>query len=213
MRSTKFLFLLLLPLALTARKRTPSFSIMIAPAGDADYAGRIIEDSFERGITLQCAELLKERLEEKSPNVTVTITRKSGEKIRSLQNANIANRLAVDLYVGLHFYHETALKPKMYLYSFSYNDMLFVPRNTLAFYHFDRAHLLNTGITSAWGNKIASALAQNNQYNFKGFFKLPCRPLIGITAPAFILEAGLKNKDDWQKYVEPIAVSLEAIIR
>lgn len=38
------------------------FTLMIDPAGDAKHAGRVIEDSFERGITLQCAEKLKKML-------------------------------------------------------------------------------------------------------------------------------------------------------
>ena len=37
----------------------PTFTLMLDPAGDAQYPGRIIDDSFERGITLQCVEELQ----------------------------------------------------------------------------------------------------------------------------------------------------------
>ena len=35
---------------------------MIDPSGDAKHTGRVIQDTFERGITLQCAEALKKEL-------------------------------------------------------------------------------------------------------------------------------------------------------
>ncbi len=38
------------------------FTIMIDPAGDAKHTGRLIGDTLERGISLQCAEQLKTAL-------------------------------------------------------------------------------------------------------------------------------------------------------
>ena len=38
------------------------FTIMIDPAGDAKHTGRLIQDTLERGISLQCAEELKKNL-------------------------------------------------------------------------------------------------------------------------------------------------------
>jgi len=87
--------------------------IMLDPAGDAQYAGRRIDDSFERGLTLRCAEQLKQRLEQLFPQIHVVLTRLPGETVQPLQNANFANRLSVDLYLSIHFYHETATKPEL----------------------------------------------------------------------------------------------------
>ena len=71
---------------------------MLDPAGDAQYPGRIIDDSFERGITLQCVEELQRAITRQFPHVRVVLTRFPGETCQPLQNAHFANRLDVDLY-------------------------------------------------------------------------------------------------------------------
>src|SRR5579872_1728748 len=76
----------------TAFARTP-FTIMLDPAGDAQYPGRIIDDCFERGITLQLAEQLSTVIAQRFPSIRVVITRQPGETRQPLQHANFANRL------------------------------------------------------------------------------------------------------------------------
>src|SRR5580692_10837387 len=48
--------------------------VVIDPAGDVKRVGRRIGDSFERGLTLQCVEKIKEIIEERAPHITVVIT-------------------------------------------------------------------------------------------------------------------------------------------
>src|SRR3972149_4092399 len=86
--------------SLTERVHRP-FTIMIDPAGDAKRAGRMLEDNFERGITLSCANCLKHDLEKKYTNVRVILSRFPGETLESMQNANFANRLQVDFYISI----------------------------------------------------------------------------------------------------------------
>jgi hypothetical protein len=194
------------------------FSIMLDPAGDAKNTGRVIEDSFERGITLQFAEQLKKVLEELYPGIRIVLTRFPGETIERLQNANFANRLDVDLYVSIHFYHEKSSKPNLYLYHFLYNpitDFWSKPR-ALSFYPYDQAHLYSLNKTVLWGEQIKTFLkadAFRNLFEVKGLYGVPLRPLIGIKAPALAIEAGIKNKGYWRTYVEPIAQSLIHLIR
>jgi hypothetical protein len=193
------------------------FSIMLDPAGDAKNTGRIIEDSFERGITLQFAEQLKKLLEERHPGVRIVLTRFPGETIESLQNANFANRLDVDLYLSIHFYHEKASKPSVYIYHFLYNpitDFWAKPR-TLSFYPHDQAHLFMLNQTILWGHQLKSFLKSdsfNALFDVKGVYGLPFHPLIGIKPAALALEVGIKNKNYWRTYLEPVAQSLGQII-
>ena len=78
-------------LAFYARKTKP-FSIMLDPAGDAQTTGRIIDDNYERGVTLQLCEDIKKQLEAEQPkNTRIVLTRFPGETIDPLQNANFAN--------------------------------------------------------------------------------------------------------------------------
>src|SRR5579859_5868722 len=76
------------------QEQVKPFSIMLDPAGDAQITGRIIDDSYERGITLQLCEDIKKQLEADHPkNTRIVLTRFPGETIDPLQNANFANRL------------------------------------------------------------------------------------------------------------------------
>ena len=81
---------------------------MINPFGDAQYAGRIVDDSFERGLTLQFAEELQRKISKILP-VRVVLSRFAGETLENLQVANFSNRLQVDFFISIHFYKSNAL--------------------------------------------------------------------------------------------------------
>ena len=57
--SLKHTFFLLL--FVTIPTLSKKFTIMLDPSGDAKHTGRIINKTFERGISLQCAEVLKKK--------------------------------------------------------------------------------------------------------------------------------------------------------
>jgi len=194
---------------------TKFFTVMLDPAGDAQYAGRQIEDSFERGIALQFAENLKDELEASYKKVKVVITRFAGETLQHLQNANFANRLDVDLYLSVHFYKEKEIKPQIFLYTFSYNDD-FITRNTdLFFYPYDQAHLINKDTTKIWANKIRDFFLQENDISFfdlRGLFRLPFKPLIAVKAPSIGVEIGLRKKDEWKEYIDVFGSMLGEIL-
>lgn len=191
---------------------------MIDPAGDAKHAGREIDDCFERGITLQCAEVVKKKCEKKYSNVRVVLTRFPGESLEPLQNASFANRLGIDCYISIHFYPETEPKPRLYLFYFMYHptDIWQQPSDELILRPYDQAHLFSLQISKMWGYFMKFILEQDQYKKFfdiKGLFGIPFKPLIGVTSPALGIEIGLKYKNDWQKYVEPIVNSLEPIIK
>ena len=198
---------LVIPHMISCYYHARPITVMINPAGDAQHTGRKIEDTFERGITLQYAEQLKKIIESTYPHISVILTRFPGDMVTPLQHANFANRLNVDLYLSIHFYHETGIKPNMYVYRFSYNDDFMVPSQSLSFYSYDQAHLSASKKTAAWSDQIKQIITQpfyTKKFNVHGIYKLPFAPLIGIKAPAIGIEASLKNKDDWTVYIDPI---------
>ncbi|MDP3788714.1 MAG: N-acetylmuramoyl-L-alanine amidase [Candidatus Chromulinivorax sp.] len=194
------------------------FTIMIDPAGDAKHTGRLIQDTLERGISLQCAEQLKAILTQKFKNIRVILTRVPGETIQPLQNASFANRLGVDLYVSLYFYHEPETPAHVTLYHYLENpisDLWHKPIN-LSLYQVNQAHLLNLKITQAWGKIILDVLRDKQCSKFfspRGFFGIPFTPLLGIKAPAIAVEVGLKNKQDWQHIIDPLVIAIERIMQ
>lgn len=193
------------------------FTIMIDPAGDAKHTGRLISDTLERGISLQCAEQLKTTLTQKFNNIRIILTRVPGETIQPLQNASFANRLGVDLYLSLYFYHEQEAPAHITLYHYLENqivDFWHQPTN-LSFYQVNQAHLLNLKITHAWGKLILETLQDKKNSKFfkpRGLFGIPFVPLIGIKAPAIAVEVGLKNKQDWQHIIDPLIIAIERIM-
>ena len=143
----------------------------------------------------------------------VVLTRFPGETIDPLQNANFANRLKVDFYVSIHFYQEKENRPQMTIYYFLYNPItdLWSKTKPLYVYPYDQAHLANISKTSVWADRVKAVVSEkkfNAAYDVKGPYGLPFRPLIGIKAPAIALEIGLKNKNDWNTYLEPLAASI-----
>jgi len=197
----------------TSFAHTP-FTIMLDPAGDAQYPGRIIDDCFERGITLQLAEQLSTVIAQRFPSIRVVITRQPGETRQPLQHANFANRLNVDLYLSIHCYPESKPKSQLYLYYFSYNDPFASKPSPYAMCPYDKAYLYSLQTTKKWSDLIAHTL-RDGQYAhlmvFHGIYALPFAPLIGIKKPALAFEIGLKQKDSWKQFIEPIVASLAPI--
>ncbi len=193
------------------------FTIMIDPAGDAKHTGRLIVDTLERGISLQCAEQLKSKLTGLYKNIRVILTRVPGETIQPLQNASFANRLNVDLYVSLYFYHESQTPAHITLYHYVENPItdFWHKSHPLLFYPLDQAHLLSITKTQKWGSIFLEVLSHKecSKY-FKpcGFFGIPFTPLLGIKSPALAIEIGLKNKQDWQLIIDPLIIAIERII-
>lgn len=201
---------------LSAHTQTP-FTIMIDPAGDAKHTGRLIQDTLERGISLQCAEQLKSALIQKFTHIRVVLTRVPGETIQPLQNASFANRLGINLYLSLYFYHEQENPPHVTLYYYLENSVTDAWHQpiVLSFYQVNQAHLMNLKTTQAWGQKILQILSHPSYAKFfkpHGLFGIPFTPLIGIKAPALAVEVGLKNKQDWQQIIDPLILAIESII-
>lgn len=189
------------------------FTIMINPAGEAKTAGRMLNDSFERGITLQFAQELKNRLET-NRNIKVIMTRAPGETLEPLQSANFSNRLNSNLYLSVHFYKESEPISQLFLYNYVSDPVYVQSSLRLYFYNFDDAYLINISKTLKYGNKIKHAFQDvnyKNAFNFKGFFSIPFKPLVGVISPALAIEIGLKDSKDWVNFVDPIVKALEGL--
>lgn len=193
------------------------FTIMLDPFGDAANSGRMIEDTLERGITLQCAQKLQETLYKTYTGIRVVITRMPGETIPELQNASFANRLDVDIYISLLFYQEQRATSHLAVYYYVVNPTLDINHqdNPSIIYPYTKAYLPNLLFTKTFATHVGSIFKnKRHQHYFTmlGVYGLPLTPLIGIHAPAIVIEAGLKTIDDWQEIIHPLVVSLEGVI-
>lgn len=198
------------------KKETRTLTIMLEPAGDAHYTGRIIEDAFERGISLQCAQELKKVLESTCKNSRIILSRFPGETLEPLQNAAFANRLKTDVYITLSMYPLPLSRAKndplteINLYYFLYHpatDFWQRATATLSCEPYHQAHIPH----SRTSQLLAHTLFKNLQNTKPLAGKLthcgglPVKPLIGVAAPALIIELGLAHKNAWQALVVQLA--------
>lgn len=192
------------------------FTLIIEPVGDAEHTGRAINDTFERGITLQCAQEIKDTLSEKIPGLRVVLSRVPGETIQPMHNALFANRLQAQLYIRIGFYHEKSAPSHIAIFHYAEQKTDFWHKpNPLQFYDIEHAYLINLNATKAVGLKMLEQLKNksvNSVFIPYGLFSIPCKPLLGIQAPALYLEAGLQNKDDWKYLIQPFTACIQAIL-
>jgi len=189
--------------------------VVLDPAGDAKRAGRRIGDSFERGLTLQCAEKIKELVEQGAPHIKVVITRMPGDNVYELQNASLSNRIHADLFINLNFYYCQATKPTLFLYQFSYGNDFVQNDSGLILQSYEQAYRINKHVTNELVQLFTTALSAHTYqqlFTVAAPRSLPIKPLIGIVAPSIAVEAGLKNKELWQSYVEPLAHAIIAAV-
>jgi N-acetylmuramoyl-L-alanine amidase len=197
-------------------KESKQCIVVLDPAGDAKKTGRSIGNSFERGLTLQCAEKIKEIIELQTHNtIKVIITRLPGDIVYELQNASLANRIDADLFLTINFYQTHDTKPTLYVYHFSYGNDFEHQYQSLSLNTYDQAYMINKKQTDAIVHVCKKTLSRheyNSLFTVAQPYSLPIKPLIGIMAPSIAIEAGLKNKESWHNYAEPIAATIIAAI-
>lgn len=189
--------------------------VILDPSGDAKRTGRRIGDNFERGLTLQCAEKIKEYIEQHAPWIKVMITRMPGDMVYDLQNASLSNRLQADFFINLNFYHSQETKPTLFLYQFSYGNDFACCNQGLILRSYDEAYTINKPLTDEMVQIFKTSLLQHtyqSMFTVAGKYALPIKPLIGIVAPSICIEMGLKNKELWVHYVEPLAQSILGVL-
>jgi len=191
--------------------------IMIDPAGHAKDPGRRLHQNYERAQTFQCAQALKAALEQQS-NSRVLLTRSPGDEIVPLQNASFANRMDAQLLVRLSFYKEEAEKPKLYLYNLVYDPVIDFAQRTrdpLSFIPVHQAHYKNIQTTTNYGQKMHQLLTlggYQKQFDCMPIKGLPIKGLVGIQAPAILIEIGLTDDTQWNLFIEPISKAIAAVL-
>lgn len=189
--------------------------LVLDPSGDAKKTGRVIGDSFERGLTLQCAEKIKELIEAQLSHVKIIITRLPGDIVYDLQNASLANRINADLFININFYLSRETKPTLFLYQFSYGNDFAPYQSGLSCNTYDQAYKTNKTATDEITKLFTTHLSHTNYKNLftlSGPHALPIKPLIGITPPSIAIEGGLKNKESWHMFIDPFVATIIAAI-
>ncbi len=205
--------LALVALAFCVTTTTQSHTLMIAPAGDANTPGRKLAGGYERGVALQLAEALKEKLV--THGVTVHLSRSAGEVVPELGVASYANRASVDKFVSLHVYQASEAKPHIALYGLVYNPLVDgqLQYDEHAFVPLHEAHFSAVTKSRNFGEKVSGLLqAQENErlLSCSSLVRFPFKPLCGVVAPAIGIEVGLSGDEQWESLVAPLARAIAA---
>lgn len=190
-----------------------AFTLVLDPAGDAEHPGRIIHDSYERGITLQFCNELKKKIEATTRDVRVILTRVPGEPMSEfLQNANFSNKLNADLFLSIHFYKEKNITPRIWLYYMQNEPFFKKPhKHDLIFYPYDKIWMVNIETTKNLIRVFQDELRAISGYEVHKAAGIPCKPLAGIKSPACILEIGI-NTFPIKELIDHIAEALKKVI-
>ncbi|MFA5074646.1 MAG: hypothetical protein WC436_00920 [Candidatus Babeliales bacterium] len=189
------------------------FLVMLDPAGHANNVGRKLIEDYERTQTFNFAQELQKRLRERY-KIWVVITRYLGEEVVELQNASFSNRINADLYIHISMYREENIKPTIFMYHLVYNPLVDFAKRIFDPYDFipiNQAHFANINLTTKYANYMKNYLTQPNfqrWFDLYGFFGIPFKPLVGITAPAIAIELGICQEDKWKIFIEPLVESL-----
>lgn len=190
--------------------------VMLDPAGDATHAGRAIEDTFERGLTLQCAHYLQTHLQENIPDVTVILSDSVGKKSTHIEHAQLANRLQVNVYISLHvYYDEDTLTMHIYHFLADPTELWKQPQTpTLRMVPYDQAHKQLAPTTNALAHQLRTLLNQQSprQFFVPAPIGFPFKPLMGIQAPALGIEMSVQSKEQWQTYAEKLTDALTTLL-
>jgi N-acetylmuramoyl-L-alanine amidase len=190
--------------------------IMLCPAGDAINPGRAPQDlmqSHERGLTRQLAQAITEELE--GSDITCIMSHKPGETLSTLQLANMANQLNVDLCISLHVATQARPKPTLYTYYYVQSPlrdkMELGTDNVLPIHQAQRASMYTT---TAYAHTLLTHLtgpSYTKLFNAKPAQGIPIMPLLAITRPALCIELGLQKDDDWKNLLKPLCDALRLL--
>ena len=188
---------------------------MLDPAGDAHKTGRVIDDMFERGITLQYAQELKKELEQLLPSARIILTRFPGETVEPLQSAAFANKLGADLYIALSFYKESTAIPRVWMYhmlAHPTTDFWNNKSTQLKAQAYNQAHRTKLLQSQTLLAAFAVALKPTSACIINPPCGIPYKPLVGVQAPACGLEIGLPEKNVWKPFIKPVAEGIHILV-
>jgi N-acetylmuramoyl-L-alanine amidase len=206
------------PSARIHSKQYHPLTILIDPVGDARSAGRTIQDTFERGITLTFAQALKEKLESQNSQLRVILSRFPGESIEPLQTAAFANRLDADLYCSFSFYQQKtpviSIDPYFFVYQ-PVTDFWLRPPGPQELVPYSKAYLCSLQKTAVFASNFAYQLAHHDKaahYIVHEACGAPVTALMGIKTIALYTEIGISSKEDWVHCVEPIGSAILSLV-
>ena len=190
------------------------FFLMIDIPGSLYAPGRVVWDSFERGIVLQLAQKIKQEVEVKIPSSIVRVSDAiQKEAISSLNKAQRYNILSPDLVLFLSAYQEEK-EYRVYIYHFSYQQPFMGQLVSCAFYPYQKAYMFSYYKTESIAFEAAAIFSKETYHRLfevNGPYVAPISPLIGLTIPAIMLEFGILKERDEHIFIDAVVELIQSL--
>lgn len=209
---------IVLSLSLTNAYGAHSKTIILDPAGDSHAPGRKLDDSFEHGLTMQCAQNLQKKIKERFPSVRVLLSRTPGESVDYLQHAHFANRLQVDCFIHMSFFQTKNSQHSLHIYRYVLNstdDWHHQNLSQLNLIPVHEAHKLSVTESKRASSLIYNHIAHNPEVHWLTTHQplaIPYKPLMGIAVPACGIEIGIPTTSSWKTMIPYLADALCSMI-
>jgi hypothetical protein len=76
------------------------------------------------------------------------------------------------------------------------------------------AYIEKNDITDSYQNILHSFFSQHpyTYVSYQGIFSVPCKPLVGISVPAFLYDMSIPTKYEYKKWIKPLQESIMTIV-
>lgn len=187
--------------------------IILDPAGDSRSIGRTIHDTFERSVTLQIAEYIRQEYTKEHDDSRLRITRSVGEVHDQHQRATFANCSRADIYIHISAYATHEEHPLCTIYTYRTHpttDLWRREPNPMAFIPYYEAHLNHCATSERIAQRLYQKLTTIRPCPIvtTACVGFPYAPMRGITIPAVGIELGIPKQYD----LKAIAALLTSII-
>lgn len=185
-----------------------SKSVLISPGGDSKKIGRYVLGGTERASALQFSEMLAQEIIDN--NMNALLSRRAGQEMSEFQIVGLTNKLNPDLFIAIHVCKIDAIKPKLSVYTLSYNNME-QQTNSEEFVSLNKAHLKNKNKSFDIAKQVQTYLSQQENRRIVDTdkpFSLPLRILCGIMPPAILLEIGISQEEKLKSLVKPVSLAI-----
>lgn len=190
-----------------------AITLIFDPAGDAKHPGRVIgfEQStqmFERTATLYLTQHIKDHITSLDKRTIVLFSRLPGEQKDPLEKMRFVQQCNADIFIHIAVYQSSHIKPQIHFYYNAQNGSLIKPNNILT--PITQTHTAYISRSKELLENIFTTLQIDTQRicDLHQPIGIPCKALIGIAAPACIIEIGVKDAHDLENCIIPLAKSI-----
>jgi hypothetical protein len=183
-------------------------SIILDPAGDTKNPGKRIDQTCEYTETQRLAHTIKNRIAALDKKTMILLSRLPGEQQSIHEKIRFVHQCMPDMFVHLTIYQSTLLKPQIYIYR--HEEKKISGKIQPLLMPIARAHAPYIQQSKDLTDVLYTSLQNNSggMYDVHKPKSIPSSILRSITAPACIIEIGIKSIDDLNACTGELAKSI-----